>query len=102
MVSCVLGAVTGELSHFDLRLEIPLKARVEDFALGRFQAVDETRNTSNVVSVGEVDHLFVDKILVAYSIAIRRVDRNVRVFVKLFQDPGSSVRRSFVIEHHVK
>jgi hypothetical protein len=65
MICSVLGAISRELGNFDLRLEVPLEASVQNLTLRRLQAIDETRNASNDVSLRELYQFFIDEIFIA-------------------------------------
>ena len=85
------------LCHFHLRVELPLETSIQDLPLRWFKTVDHTWQTSQIVGVREVDHFLIDKLFKTYDISV-----DAKVLVVLVGYPLSTVRRSFLIEDHIK
>ena len=71
MVRRVFSDVSAKLGDLDFSLELLLEACVQHLALRWFEAVQDVRNGSNVVTLGEKDELSVDEVRIADSIALR-------------------------------
>ena len=54
---------SGELSHLDFSFVVSLEAGEHHLALAGLEAVDNARNGTLVVQVGEEDQLLVDEVL---------------------------------------
>ena len=64
VVSCMFGHVTLQLSHFDFLSQVALETSEQNFALARLQAVHDIGDGSLVGVDSEMDHFFVDEVLI--------------------------------------
>lgn len=63
MVGRMLGDISCKLSDLYFVSKITFEAGKENFPLGGFQSIHNGRNRPNVIGIGKMDQLFINKIL---------------------------------------
>lgn len=80
VVGTMFCYVACQLGNLELSRQIPLETAEENFALSRFEPVHQARNSTDIALVGEVNKLFVHKMLISY-LALLVIAAGVRVVV---------------------
>ena len=97
VVRGVLGDVTAELGHLDVRLELALEAREEHLALRGLEAVHDAGNGAQEICAGEEDKLLVDEIVVL-DVVRGHVEEGAGLVVR---EPLLAILDALLAERHV-
>jgi len=89
------------LGDLDLSLQIAFKARIKNFPLRRLEAINKTRDASNIARIRELDELLIDEILVTDKAVIIVIDSNIVFTVKSTKKPLTSMLSSLLVKNHI-
>ena len=97
MISRLLGNITRELRHLDLRCQILFECSEQNLSQTNLETIHQIGNASVAVVLGEVDELSIDKLLV------RDVGLcSIKVCITVIElQPVLSVVSALFIEYHV-
>ena len=71
VVGRVLTDITGQLSHLNLALELPLEAGKQDLTLRGLESVEDVGDGTGIVGIREQDQLLVHKVREADALLLR-------------------------------
>src|SRR5438046_9077235 len=101
--------ITSKVGHLDILFDITFESSIQYFALARFQAINNRRNRSHVISHTEEDKLLVNKIGVSNFVgAVIQVGSRFKLtepffsFIRLLFRESEINELGLIVLHRVK